>query len=193
MDSFGVDDKTHELTNTNFNKVKKQISDNTTDNVGFIEIYEFKKNNNRVIMFQVPAAPLTSNKIEQIKATVDNLDKDAIRVAREQFKIKYKGKNIADEIDELSDIDFLNKAKLTLDNKITMACMLLLGKNEDDGDFIMAVGEDYLEYKEEHKEHYMWEIKWDQVASFDEFRNIFKVHIDNQSIPETVYNYLKKM
>lgn len=90
--------------------------------------------------------PLAQNKIEQIKATanydwsrqiienatIDNLDKDAIKLAREQFKIKYKGKSISDEIDNLSDIDFLNKAKLTLDNKITMACMLLLGKNDDD-------------------------------------------------------------
>ena len=169
---FGVDDKTHELTNTNFcsdnnfNKVKKQISDNTTDNIGFIEIYEFTKDNKRVIMFQVPAAsgtpinwkgfpygrngesisPLASNKIEQIKATanydwsrqvienatIDNLDKEAIKLAREQFKVKYKGKSISDEIDNLSDIDFLNKVKLTLNNKITMACMLLLGKNDDD-------------------------------------------------------------
>lgn len=169
---FGIDDKTHKLTNTNFysdnnfNKVKKQITDNTTDNIGFIEIYEFMRNGKRVIMFQVPAAsgtpinwkgfpygrngesiaPLTSNKIEQIKATanydwsrqviegatIDNLDRDAIRVAREQFKSKYKGKSIANEIDNLSDIDFLNKVKLTLNSKITMACMLLLGKNEDD-------------------------------------------------------------
>ena len=150
----------------NFNKVKKQISDNTTDNIGFIEIYEFKKNDKRVIMFQVPAAsgtpinwkgypygrsgeslvPLAPNKIEQIKATanydwsrqiiekatINNLDPDAIKLAREQFKVKYKGKSIADEIDNLNDVDFLNKAKLTLDNKITMACMLLLGKNDDD-------------------------------------------------------------
>lgn len=169
---FGVDDKTHKLSNTNFykdnnfNKVKKQISDNTTDNISFIEIYEVIKDGNRVVMFQVPAAsgtpinwkgfsygrngesiaPLAPNKIEQIKATasydwsrqilenatIDNLDEHAIKIAREQFKIKHKGKSIADEIDKLSDIDFLNKAKLTLDNKITMACMLLLGKYDDD-------------------------------------------------------------
>lgn len=169
---FGVDDKTHKLSNTNFykdnnfNKVKKQISDNTTDNISFIEIYEVIKDGNRVVMFQVPAAsgtpinwkgfpygrngesiaPLDPNKIEQIKttasydwsrqilenATIDNLDEYAIKIAREQFKIKHKGKSIADEIDKLSDIDFLNKAKLTLDNKITMACMLLLGKYDDD-------------------------------------------------------------
>ena len=169
---FGVDNKTHKLTNTNFykngnfNKLKKQISDNTTDNIGFIEIYELMKDSKRVIMFQVPAAsgtpinwkgfpygrsgesliPLSPNKVEQIKstanydwsrqvienATIENLDKNAIQVARNQFKVKYKDKSISNEIDDLSDIDFLNKAKLTLDNKITMACMLLLGKNDDD-------------------------------------------------------------
>lgn len=169
---FGIDDKTHKLINTqfynddNFNDVKKQIADNTTDNISFIEVYSLYIDNNRVIMFQVPAAsgvptrwkgfpygrngeslvPLASNKIEQIKATatydwsrqiiegatIDNLDKDAIKLAREQFKIKYKGREIAEEIDDLSDIDFLNKAKVTLDGKITYAAMLLLGKNDDD-------------------------------------------------------------
>ncbi|MGN1374911.1 MAG: ATP-binding protein [Bacilli bacterium] len=169
---FGVDDKSHKLTNTNyysdnnFNNLKKQISDNTTDNITFIEIYEFIKDDKRVIMFQVPAAsgvsiswkgfpygrngeslgPLSANKIEQIRATanydwsrqiiedatINNLDANAIKFAREQFKIKFKGKEIAEEIDNLSDTDFLNKVKLTLDGKITMACMLLLGKNDDD-------------------------------------------------------------
>jgi len=169
---FGIDDKTHNFTNTryrydnNFNDVKKQISDNTTDNVTFIEIYNLEIEKNRIIMFQVPAAagtpvnwkgfpygrngesisPLAPNKIEQIKATanydwsrqiietatIDNLDTEAIKLARVQFKTKYKGKPIADEIDKLSDIDFLNKAKVTLDGKITFAAMLLLGKNDDD-------------------------------------------------------------
>ncbi len=169
---FGIDDKTHAFTNTkyhednNFNNVKKQISDNTTDNISFIEIYSIEIENNRVVMFQIPAAagiptswkgfpygrigeslkPLTKNKIEQIKATanydwsrqvieeatIDNLDPDAIKKAREQFKIKNQGKQIANEIDSISDIDFLNKIKVTLNNKITYAAMLLLGKNDDD-------------------------------------------------------------
>ena len=169
---FGIDGKTHAFTNTkyhednNFNNVKKQISDNTTDNISFIEIYSIEIDNNRVVMFQIPAAagiptswkgfpygrigeslkPLTQNKIEQIKATanydwsrqvieeatIDNLDPDAIKKAREQFKIKNQGKPIANEIDSISDIDFLNKIKVTLNNKITYAAMLLLGKNDDD-------------------------------------------------------------
>jgi shikimate kinase len=62
-------------------------------------------------------------------------------------------------------------------------------------DRLILKGDDALEYKERHKEHYMQEIKWDQVASFNEFKDIPKVHVDNQSISETVetvFNYLKE-
>lgn len=62
-------------------------------------------------------------------------------------------------------------------------------------DRLILEGDDALEYKERHKEHYMQEIKWDQVASFNEFKDIPKVHVDNQSISEaveTVFNYLKE-
>ena len=58
----GVEDKTHIIKgtnyccNNNFNMVKKQISDNTTDNVTFIEIYPFEYQGHRIIMFQIPAA-----------------------------------------------------------------------------------------------------------------------------------------
>ena len=61
-------------------------------------------------------------------------------------------------------------------------------------DRLILEGDDALEYKGRHKEHYINEIKWDQTASFNQFKNIPKVHIDNQNINEaveTVYNYLK--
>lgn len=61
-------------------------------------------------------------------------------------------------------------------------------------DRLILEGDDALKYKENHKDHYMNEIKWDQVVSYDEFKSIPKVHIDNQTINEaveTVYNYLK--
>ena len=169
---FGIDDKTHEVLGTNycienvFNKIKKQISDNTTDNVSFLEIYPILYDNKRIIMFQIPATvgnpmnwkgfpygrigesliPLDARKIEQIKATanydwtrkiiekatLDDLDSQAIKIAREQFKIKNQGKDIAEEVDLLSDVEFLNKAKVTVNGKITKTAMLLLGKNEND-------------------------------------------------------------
>lgn len=61
-------------------------------------------------------------------------------------------------------------------------------------DRLILEGDDALEYKGRHKEHYINEIKLDQTASFNQFKNIPKVHIDNQNINEaveTVYNYLK--
>lgn len=62
-------------------------------------------------------------------------------------------------------------------------------------DRLILEGDDALEYKERHKEHYMQEIKWDQVASFNELKDIPKVYIDNQTINEaveTIFNYLKE-
>lgn len=60
-------------------------------------------------------------------------------------------------------------------------------------DRLVLDGEDALEYKEKHKEHYMREIKWDQTASYDLFTNIPKVNINNHNIKDSVdivYKYL---
>lgn len=62
--------------------------------------------------------------------TVEDLDKDAILKAREQFKKKNKNKEIADEIDKMDDTTFLNKAKVLLNGKVTRAAWLLLGKED---------------------------------------------------------------
>lgn len=62
-------------------------------------------------------------------------------------------------------------------------------------DRLILEGENALEYKERHKDHYMREIKWDQEASYQEFKDIPKISIANQSIEEsinTVYQYLKE-
>ena len=69
---FWITDKTHQVVgtnfydNNNFNKVKKQISENITDNVSFIEIYALTYKTKRVIMFQVPAAVGTPIKWKKI-------------------------------------------------------------------------------------------------------------------------------
>ena len=62
-------------------------------------------------------------------------------------------------------------------------------------DRLILEGDDVLEYKEMHKDYYMREIKWDQVASYNEFANIPKVSINNSNVEEatnTVYKYLKQ-
>lgn len=67
--------------------------------------------------------------------TVEDLDKNAILKAREQFKKKNENKSIADEIDNMDDITFLNKAKVLLNGRVTRAAWLLLG-NEDTNTYV---------------------------------------------------------
>ena len=62
--------------------------------------------------------------------SVNDLDKNAILKAREQFKNKNENKEIAKEIDKMDDITFLNKAKVLLNGKITRTAWLLLGKED---------------------------------------------------------------
>ncbi len=61
-------------------------------------------------------------------ATIADLDVKAIKEAREGYKEHYP--NQKKEVDTWSDEVFLNKAKLTIDGKITNTAILLLGKPE---------------------------------------------------------------
>jgi len=89
--------------------------------------------------------PLTLHKIETIrrqngefdwsaeickKASLDALDEKAILFA----KIKFKEKNpkLADEIDNWNNTEFLNRAKVCIDGKVTNTAIVLLGKNESE-------------------------------------------------------------
>lgn len=63
-------------------------------------------------------------------ATIDHLNKDAIKVARKNYKEKMNKSHISEAVDEMSDEEFLTKLKLIQNGKVTNAAMLLLG-NED--------------------------------------------------------------
>lgn len=63
-------------------------------------------------------------------ADIGCLDKTAITIARQKYKEKMSRQHISDEVDRMSDIDFLTKLKLIINGKITNAAMVLLG-NED--------------------------------------------------------------
>ena len=61
---FGVHDKTREILGTSFKnsmkslqKLKQDLSQHTTDNNTFRDIYELNVEGKRVLMFQIPAAP----------------------------------------------------------------------------------------------------------------------------------------
>jgi len=178
---FGVHDKTREILGTSYKnsmkslqKLKQDLSQHTTDNNTFRDIYELEVEGKRVLMFQIPAAPrgipmawqghfyarrgeslaaLDMNKYEEIRrqtvnedwskqiadgATITDLDEKAIMKAREGYKEHYP--NQKKEVDGWSDEVFLNKAKITIDGKITHAAILLLGKPES-LHFINHIGE----------------------------------------------------
>ena len=65
-------------------------------------------------------------------SNVTHLDKDAIRVARENYKIKQNRDYISVEIDKMSDEEFLTKIKLIVEGKLTNAAMVLLGNPDHD-------------------------------------------------------------
>ena len=63
-----------------------------------------------------------------VDATIEDLDKDAIAIARIGFKERYP--QFSEECDKWSDEVFLDKARLTCDGQITRTTMLLVGKEE---------------------------------------------------------------
>lgn len=72
------------------------------------------------------------------KATIEHLDKDAIALARKKYKEKMNQEHIAEEVDAMSDKQFLTKVKLMIEGKITHAGMLLLGNSDYDYLFYSA-------------------------------------------------------
>ncbi len=70
----------------------------------------------------------TANIIED--ATIDDLDPDAIRMAREKYTERHERR--AKEIDSWDDATFLNKAKITRAGKITNTAIILLGREESE-------------------------------------------------------------
>ena len=67
-----------------------------------------------------------------VGATINDLDPRAINFARIKYKEKMNRPHINEEIDSLSDFDFLSKIKLIINGQITNAAMLLLGKEDRD-------------------------------------------------------------
>jgi len=63
-------------------------------------------------------------------ATISDLDVSAIGKAKENFKVK--NPNLLPQVDKWNDTTFLNKAKITINGKITRSAILLLGLPESE-------------------------------------------------------------
>jgi ATP-dependent DNA helicase RecG len=64
------------------------------------------------------------------EASIEDLDSEAMKKARVEFK--KRNPKYSDEVDNWNDVDFLNKAKLTIKGKITRTALILLGKDESE-------------------------------------------------------------
>lgn len=63
-------------------------------------------------------------------ASLADIDEKAILKARQEFKIKYP--KMSTDVDKWDDATFLNKAKITIEGRLTRAAVILLGKPEAD-------------------------------------------------------------
>lgn len=75
------------------------------------------------------------------KATLADLDPEALRVAREKFKERNAKAEFADKIDSWDDATMLDKAKVTINGKITNTALILLGKEEASHYLLPAVAQ----------------------------------------------------
>lgn len=83
-------------------------------------------------------------------ATIDDLDKEAITIAREQFIVKNISKEeVIEYISKFDDVDFLNHIRLTIKGKITNTALLLLGKAESVG--LLSIGQPKITWVLENK------------------------------------------
>ncbi|WP_227369011.1 RNA-binding domain-containing protein [Halomonas sp. M20] len=170
---FGIDDKTRRILGSEFrqasgelDRLKMQIADGTEPSITFRNIHELQTSEGRVLLFEIPAAPmgmpiawqghyyaragesltsLSLDKLDAIRrqteatdwsvqlvpnATLDHLDPEAVSKARESFAQKYANRFETGEVKDWPLATFLDRAKLTLDGKVTRAAILLLGKEE---------------------------------------------------------------
>ncbi len=92
-------------------------------------LFEMKNNRLQAILSEIAIDDDWSIKIVE-NASISDLDEDAIEKARKEY-IK-RNPHRADEIKIWSNGKFLDKAKITINEKITRAALVLLGKEESE-------------------------------------------------------------
>lgn len=126
------------------------------------------------------------------KATIAHLDEQAIKLAREKFKEKNAKASHIDEIDGWEVEKFLDKAKVTIDGKITNTALILLGKEEASHFLLPAVAEITwkLETEEKAYEHFGSPLLVNTTKVLQNIRNVnYKFFPDNELLATTVNKY----
>ena len=73
-------------------------------------------------------------------AAISDLDPQAIKFARQQYREKNKSNpHLASEADQWDDLTFLNKARICINGKVTRSAIILLGKSESENFIYPAI------------------------------------------------------
>jgi len=124
------------------------------------------------------------------EATLEHLDKEAIQKAREQYKLKHP--SLKDDVDTWNDVTFLNKAKVTIDGKITNTAILLLGKDESTHFISPAIAQITWILKDDPSdyEHFHTPFILTVEKALARIRNLKYRHLGfNTLFPDEVYQY----
>lgn len=125
-------------------------------------------------------------------AGINHLDEEAIAMAREKFKERSTRASYYDEIDTWDNAKFLDKAKVTINGKITNTAILLLGKEESSHFLIPSIAEITwkLETEEKAYEHFGTPLLLNTTRVLQNIRNVkYNFFPDNELLATTVNKY----
>ena len=126
------------------------------------------------------------------KASIDDLDEDAIKVAKEKYKEKNTNEPFYNDIDNWSSKTFLDKLKITVDGKITNTALILLGKPETAHYLSPAVAQITwkLDTEEKAYQHFNMPLYTEVNNVLAKIRNVnYKFFPDNQLVAAEVIKY----
>lgn len=117
-------------------------------------------------------------------ATIEHLNKEAIAIARKKYKEKMNRPYIAEEVDQMTDEEFLVKNKLIVNGKVTNAAMLLLGNEDYDYLFNATPEASWRLYdsKDDVKDYEIFKIPFITLSDriFEKIRNLTYRYMPNQ-------------
>lgn len=126
------------------------------------------------------------------KATLNDLDENALALARQKFRDKSINESYYDQIDQWDDFTFLDKARITVNGKITHTTLLLLGKQESTHFLLPYVAEITWKLDTEQKayEHFGMPLLLNTTKVLQRIRNYqYKFFPDNELLSVTVNKY----
>lgn len=125
-------------------------------------------------------------------ADISDLDEETLKVARAKFKERNVKEKYYDKIDLWDDKTFLDKAKITINGKITNTAILLLGKEESSHYLLPSVAEITwkLDTEEKAYEHFSCPLLLNTTKVLQNIRNVkYKFFPENELLATTVNKY----